>query len=285
VTFVSAIRPPSFLTGGLRLRAVSTMFAALAALLIAGCGGKSADIDPTINWSAERLYQDAKELVAAGSWADARTRLTSIESRYPFGIYAQQALIDLAYVNWRDEEPEQALVTIDRFHQLYPNHRATDYMLYLKGLITFTPPSAFMASITGQDPAERDPKGLRRSYDTFHELVERYPESSYASDARARMTWLVNTIAMNEVHIARYYYQRNAYVAAANRAQSVITDFEAAPASEEALYIMMLSYDKLGMTDLRDDAQRVLLANYPNSVFLERGFEAETNWWNPLDWF
>jgi len=282
VSLVSAVMPSFFRAGGLLWRAALTTFAVLA---IAGCSGKSVDVDPTINWSAERLYEEARELVAAGAWNDARARLTSIESRYPFGIHAQQALIDLAYVNWRDEEPEQALATIDRFHQLYPSHRATDYMLYLKGLITFTPPSAFLASLTRQDPAERDPKGLRRSYDAFRELVERFPDSNYARDAQARMNWLVNTIAMNEVHIARYYYARDAYVAAINRAQAVITDFEAVPAAEEALYIMMLAYEKLGMTDLRDDAERVLLANYPDTQLPKQGFQAEKNWWNPMDWF
>jgi len=281
VSPISAVMQTSLRAGGL-LRAALTL---IVALTLVGCSGRKVDVDPTISWSAERLYQEAKELAAAGSWAEARARLTSIESRYPFGIYAQQALIDLAYVNWRDGEPEQALVTIERFNQLYPNHRATDYMLYLKGLITFTPASAFMANITRQEPAERDPKGLRRSYEAFRELIERFPESNYANDARARITWLVNTIAMNEVYVARYYYERDAYVAAINRAQAVITDFEGVPAAEHALYIMMLCYDKLGMPDLRDDTERVLLANYPDTQLPRQGLQADTHWWNPLSWF
>jgi len=258
--------------------------AALLTTLLAACGGGS-HTDPTANWSAERLYQEAKENVSAGNWNEARTQLTAIEARYPFGVYAQQALIDLAYVNWRDDEPEQALATIARFEQLYPNHRAADYMLYLKGLVSFTPASAFLSNLTQQEPAERDPKGLRRSYDAFNELLNRYPDSSYASDVRARLTWLVNTIAMNEVYVARYYLERGAWLAAVNRAQTVITDFEGAPAIEQALYVMTLAYDKLGMADLRDDAQRVLLANYPDSAFLTRGFAADQGWWNPLGWF
>jgi len=257
---------------------------ALTTLLLAACGG-GASTDPTATWSAERLYEEAKESLNAGNWNDARTHLNAIEARYPFGVYAQQALIDLAYVNWRDEEPEQALATIARFEQLYPNHRAADYMLYLKGLVTFTPASAFLASVTQQEPAERDPKGLRRSYDAFNELLERYPESRYASDARARLTWLVNTIAMNEVYVARYYFERNAWLAAVNRAQTVITDFESAPAAEQALYIMVQAYDKLGLPELRDDARRVLLANYPDTTLLTQGFARERGWWNPLGWF
>jgi len=253
-----------------------------ALLLVAGCGGTDSKYDPTAGWSAEQLYADAKEEVQASNWNQARERLTSIESRYPFSVHAQQALIELAYVNWKDGENEQALAAIDRFQQLYPNHPGTDYMLYLKGLINFTPASAFMTSITGQDPAERDPKGLRTSYDAFAELVKRYPDSRYSADARLRMTWLVNAIAMNEVYVARYYYDRGAYVAAANRAQTVITDFDGVPAAEQALAILEQSYDKLGMTDLKNDARRVLDQNYPGSKVTAEGPAEEKSWWNPF---
>jgi outer membrane protein assembly factor BamD len=260
-----------------------TLCLALCAALLAGCasGGK---YDKTANWSAEQLWADAKEQVAEGNWKDARERLTAIESRYPFGVYAQQALMELAYVNWKDGENDQALAAIDRFEQLYPNHPGTDYMLYLKGLINFTPASAFMTNITQQDPSERDPKGLRASYDAFNELIKRYPDSKYAADAKERLAWLVNAIAMNEVHVARYYYERGAYVAAVNRAQTVITDFEGAPASEDALYVMYLSYTKLNMPELANDAKRVLDKNYPNSTLIAQGFKDNSKWWSPVNW-
>jgi len=264
------------------LRVVIALF---TVLVIAGCSGADSKFDKTTNWSAEQLYADAKAEMASGGWKEARERLTAIESRYPFGVYAQQALLELAYVNWKDGENEQALAAIDRFQQLYPNHPGTDYALYLKGLINFTPASAFMSNLTGQDPAERDPKGLRASYDAFTELIKRYPDSKYAPDATQRMAWLVNAIAMNEVHVARYYYERGAYVAAANRAQTVITDFEGAPAAEEALYVMVLSYDKLNMPELKNDAKRVLDKNYPNSKFMAQGFTVDKNWWDPWGWF
>ncbi|MBF6616196.1 MAG: outer membrane protein assembly factor BamD [Candidimonas sp.] len=262
-----------------------TLLALLAIIVIAGCGTVKGDQDKTAGWSAERLYQDAREETSAGNWKEARARLEAIEARYPFGTYAQQALVDQAYVNWKDEEPEQALAAIDRFQQQYPNHPGTDYMLYLKGLITFTPPSAAFSNITRQDPSERDPKGLRESYESFNELIERYPDSRYAADARKRVTWLVSTIAQNEVHVAQYYYERGAYVAAVNRAQTVITDFQGVPIAEKALYIMMLSYDKLGMTELRDDAKRVLDQNFPDSKYYARGLdEPGGSKWNPINW-
>lgn len=256
-------------------------------IMLAACGSLSKpEVDPTAAWSAERLYREARIEMSDSNWTDARTHLEALEARYPFGGYAQQALIDLAYVNWKDDEPEQALAAIDRFQQQYPNHPGTDYMLYLKGLVTFTPPSAIFSSITQQDPSERDPKGLRESYEAFNELIRRYPDSRYTPDAEKRATWLVNTLAKNETHVAQYYYERNAYLAAINRAQTVITDFEGVPIAEKALYIMYMSYDKLNMPDLRDDAKRVLDTNFPNSKYYEQGLgEPSGSWWNPVYWF
>ncbi len=258
--------------------------AGLFLALVAGCSSTSGNVDPTAGWSAERLYSQSRTDMSAGSWSDARKNLEALEARYPFGIYAQQALIDQAYVNWKDEEPEQAKAAIDRFMQQYPNHPGTDYMLYLKGMITFTPPSAILSNITRQDPSERDPKGLRESYEAFNELIKRYPDSRYTPDARKRVAWLVNTIAENEVHVAQYYYERGAYVAAANRAQKVVTDFEGAPIVEKALYLMMISYQKLDLPKLADDAKRVLDKNFPNSKYYKQGLNEPKSYWNPVNW-
>lgn len=270
---------------GLKQLSRAMLVLAMAAV-VAGCGTMKAEQDVTAGWSADRLYQEARTEISAGNWKDARTRLEALEARYPFGNYAQQALIDQAYVNWKDEEPEQALAAIDRFQQQYPNHAGTDYMLYLKGLITFTPPSAAFTKLTRQDPSERDPKGLRESYEAFNELIKRYPDSRYTADAKKRATWLVDTIARNEVHVAEYYYTRGAYVAAINRAQTVITDFQGVPVAERALYITYLSYDKLGMTELRDDAKRVLDQNFPSTRLYEEGLASNSGSnWNPINWF
>lgn len=265
-------------------RLVRSLSIACACFVLAACGTVKSTVDPTAGWTAERLYQDAREEISARNWSNARTRLESIEARYPFGVYAQQSLIDQAYINWKDEEPEQALAAIDRFQKQYPNHPGSDYMLYLKGLISFTPPSAALMRFTRQDPSERDPKGLTESYQAFTQLLEQYPESRYANDARLRASWLVNTIAENEVHVAEYYYSRDAYVAAINRAQRVITDFEGVPVAERALYIMYLSYDKLGQNDLRDDVKRILDQNFPDSSYYKTGLKGKKNKWNPINW-
>ncbi len=264
---------------------IRLVLACLCMALAAGCSSTKGNVDPTAGWSAERLYSQARADISSGSWSEARKNLEALEARYPFGIYAQQSLIDQAYVNWKDEEPEQAKAAIDRFMQQYPNHPGTDYMLYLKGMITFTPPSAILSNFTRQDPSERDPKGLRESYEAFNELIRRYPDSRYTPDARKRAAWLVNTIAENEVHIAQYYYERGAYVAAANRAQTVVTDFKGVPIAEKALYLMMLSYDKLNLPELRDDAKRVLDHNFPDSKYYKQGLDESVNHWNPINWF
>ncbi len=268
------------------LRAVRMLAVLSAVVVVSACSSTKTPDDPTAGWSAERLYKEARTEMSDRNWTPARTHLEAVESRFPFGGYAQQALMDLAYVNWKDEQPEQALAAIDRFQQQYPNHAGTDYMLYLKGLITFTPPSAMFSSITQQDPSERDPKGLRESYQAFSELIERYPNSRYTEDAKKRAAWLVDTLAQHEVHVAQYYYERNAYLAAINRSQTVLTEFQGVPIAEKALYIMYLSYDKLDMPQLRDDTQRVLDTNFPDSKYYTEGLQDQSgSWWNPVYWF
>ena len=265
--------------------ALSRILLLCAVILIAGCAKNGQEYDPTANWNAERLFQDGIEEMNAANWKLAKERFLAVETRFPLGVYAQQAMINLAYSQWKDKEPELALATLARFQQQYPNHPATDYVLYLKGMINFTPPSAVFASITRQNPGERDPKALRQSYIAFNELIDRFPESRYTVDARKRVAWLVNTMAENEKVVARYYYDRYAYVAAINRAQLVITDFQGVPAAEEALYIMMMSYEKLGMTDMRNDTERVLLANFPNTTLIANGFPDKYAKWNLLRLF
>ncbi len=264
--------------------AVRRMSAGLAlltlAVVVAGCAGQAKEYDPTTTWTVERLYRDAKDEMGAGNWPQAIKQLQRLQSRYPFGVYAQQAQIDVAYAYWKDGSTAEALAEIERFQRMHPNHPNLDYMLYLKGSINFYRDSPFLAQLAGQDPSERDPKGARESFDAFKELVARYPDSRYAEDARQRLTYLVNGIAQNEVHVARFYYERGAHVAAVNRAQTVIREFQGTPAVEEALYIMLLSYEKMGMTQLHDDTRRVMELNYPASRFLRRGFDERARpWW------
>lgn len=245
---------------------------AIAALAIAaalGMGGcASSGYDPTANWTAAQLYADAKGELDAGNWGAAQTALKKLESRYPFGRYAQQAQLDLAWASYKEGERAEALVAVDRFIRLHPTHERLDYAFYLKGIINFSTREGLIARMAGQDLSERDQQAAREAYESFRQVVTRFPESRYANDSLARMKFLVNAMASGEVHIARFYYERGAYVAAANRAQDVVSMYRQTPATEEALNLMVVSYDKLGLVELRDDALRVLERTFPQSRFL-----------------
>jgi outer membrane protein assembly factor BamD len=250
----------------------------VGALLAGGCAGLSEQND-TANWSAQRLYSEAKSLMSEGGWTQAIQMFETLEARYPYGRYAQQAQLDIAYSHYKLGEPALAIASAERFIRLHPNHPHVDYAYYLKGLVNFNEDLGLLGALSNQDLSERDPKASREAFDTFRELVERFPDSRYAEDARLRMRYLVNALASHDVHVARYYYRRGAYIAAANRAQAVITTYPDAPAQEEALFLMMRSYDALGLTDLRDDADRVLRQNFPNSVYFSGGPPDTRPWW------
>ncbi|WP_371322985.1 outer membrane protein assembly factor BamD [Dechloromonas sp. ZY10] len=250
----------------------------LAAALIAGCASNE-KYDETAGWSASKLYSEAKDAQADGGWDKAAKLLEKLEARYPYGRYAQQAQMELGYIYWKGGEPGSALAACDRFIKLHPNHPAVDYAYYLKGLINFNEDQGYAGYISKQDPTERDPKAAREAFDTFKELVARFPKSKYAPDAAKRMHYLVNALASQEVHVARYYMKREAYIAAVNRAQFAIKTYPEAPAIEEALSIMVTAYDRLGMPELRDDASRVLQKNFPESRFTSSKLAEDKAWW------
>ncbi len=248
-------------------------------LWLAGCSSWQTSQDETIGWSAGRLYSEAKDAQADNQWDKAAKYLEKLEARYPYGRYAQQAQLELGYAYWKANEAGSALAACDRFIKLHPGHPSVDYVYYLKGLINFNEDLGILGFISTQDPTERDPKAAREAFDSFKELVTRFPNSKYTPDAAKRMNYLVNALASLDVHVARYYYKRGAYIAAANRAQSVVKTYPQAPAVEEAMYIMVISYDKLGVTELRDDAERVLKTNFPNTAFYRDGLGGKKAWW------
>jgi len=248
------------------------------ALILAGCS--SAPVDKTADWSPNKIYAEAKDELSAGAYDKAVTLFEKLEGRAAGTPLAQQAQIDKAYAHYKSGETALAIATLDRFLKLHPASPAIDYALYLKGIINFNDDLGMFSGITRQDLAERDQKASKESFESFKELVTRFPESKYAPDASLRMTYIVNSLAQYEVHVARYYFARAAYVAAINRAQIVVSDYQGMPALEEALYIIVKSYDALGMTQLRDDTKRVLEKNYPQSEFLSHGFKPNSNpWW------
>lgn len=263
------------------MRSLAAITALFVATLLAGCGLLPEVKDETVGWSANRLYTAAKEAMNEGSYETAIKHYEKLESRYPYGRFAQQAQIDLAYSYWKSGEKESALAACERFIKLHPNHPNVDYVYYLRGLISFNEDLGIMGQISRQDMTERDPKGARESYESFRDLTARFPDSKYTPDAKQRMVYLVNALTQLEVHVARYYMKRGAYVAALNRAQFAVKSYPDVPATEEALFIMVKAYDELGMNDLRDDAERVMRKNFPNSVYYTRGLATLDNgpWW------
>jgi len=251
----------------------------LAFVLLLGACSDMSNSDETKNWSAEKLYSEALDQLKEGSYDKAVKFFEKLESRYPFGIYAQQAQMEIAYAHYRADEQPEALAAVERFIKLHPNHPNVDYLYYLRGLINFNDKIGMFDFVSAQDPTERDPKAAREAFDSFKLLVERFPDSKYTPDAIERMKYLVNSLAQHEVHVSNYYYRRGAYVAAASRAQSVIKQFPGAPATEDALYLLVLSYDRLGQTALHDDAERVFKTNYPNSPLLSGGRVKQKAWW------
>lgn len=267
-------------------RNILTLFTAIAVgLLVSGCGifgGK--EVDETRGWSVQKLYAEARQELADRNWENAIKYYEKIESRYPFGRFAQQAQIEGAYAQWKNEDPASALATIDRFVKQNPNHPSVDYMYFLRGLINFNDDLGIMGFLSGQDMSERDSKAAAEAFAAFKDLATRFPNSKYTPDAIQRMNYLVNALASSEIHVARYYMKRKAYVAAANRAQYALKTYPSAPANEEGLALMVKAYDELGMTTLRNDAERVLIKNFPDSVYLKGGPNRDVPWWQIWNW-
>src|SRR5712664_902181 len=258
--------------------------AIVTTLLFAGCGLLSkAQDDESVGWSAQRLYGEAKDAMTAKEWAKAIKYLEKLEARYPYGRYAQQAQLEVAYAHYKDSERACAIAAADRFIKLYPNHPNVDYAYYLKGLINFNELTGLLTWLTSPDMTDRDPKATREAFEAFKEVVTRFPESRYADDSAARMRYLVNALASNEIHVARYYMKRSAYLAAANRAQYAIQNYPQTPAVEEATFILVKAYDALGLTDLRDAAARVMRTNFPNSSYLRGGPKKDVPFWRIWD--
>ncbi|MDH5265372.1 MAG: outer membrane protein assembly factor BamD [Betaproteobacteria bacterium] len=260
-------------------RSVTAVLLLALALGLAGCGWLDAKKDQQKEWQAADWYKVAKEELDAGNWLAAVKLYGELESRFPFGRYAQQAQLDTAYAYYKEGDAAQSIAAIDRFMKAYPNHQNLDYALYLKALANFKEDLGPLVSALGrQDLADRDPKAARESFEMFRELVNRFPDSRYAEDSRIRMDFLVDALARHELHVARYYLRRGAWLSAANRAQDVIVRFPTSPTRREALNILVESYDRMGLIELRDDAKKVLAMNYPADPMAQED-KNRTSWW------
>ena len=255
--------------------------ALILALFLSACAifGDPTEIDETKGWSVQRLNSEAELSMRNRDYDKAIGYYEKLKSRYPHGRYALQAELEIAYAYYKKGEAASAIAAADRFIKLHPHHPNVDYVYYLKGLATFNE-RGIVEKLTKQDISDRDPKALRESFAAFKELITRFPESRYAKDATLRMSYLVNTLAEHEMHVARYYMKRGAYVAAVNRCKYVIETYPQTPAVEQALVVQISAYDMLGIEDLKGDALRVLKTNYPNNRFTGTAAPPEQkSWW------
>ncbi len=256
-----------------------TMFITLVVVALAACGsrGGTDPSDPRYGAgqeeSAEELYQAAKRQLDRGDYRGAAEQLENLQARYPFGAYFKQAQLDLIHAYFQAEEMSSAVAAADRYIRLNPQDEHVAYALYMRGRAHLEQGNDFLTRTFGIDRRIRDPEPMREAAADFNRLVERFPDSDYATDARNRMVALRNNLAHHEIHVARFYMRRGAYVAAANRAKGVVENFQGTPAVPEALDVMAEAYDRLGMEDLRTDVLRVIAANDPDHPVVQQHSE------------
>lgn len=253
----------------------------LACAVLAGCSMNRTTQEKTASWTPNRLYSEARDERASGGYDRAIKLFNVLEGRAAGTTLAQQAQIEKAYSHYKNGDYALANAVLDRFIKINPASPALDYAYYLKGVISFGGTSGgWLSFLTKQELVERDMAAAEESYAAFNELVTRFPSSRYASDAKRRMTYIVNAMSASEVAIATHYYKQGAYVAAINRAQSVIKNYDGTPSQEKALAILAQSYDTLGLEQPRDDAVRVLKTNFPKSPYLTQKYEGKSkSWW------
>jgi outer membrane protein assembly factor BamD len=262
-------------------RSVTALACLALALALGGCGMFGDKADQKKEWTAADYYNAAKAEFDNRNWDSAIKLYEQLEAKYPFGRFAQQAQMEVAYAYYKQGESASATNALEKFIKLHPNHQNIDYALYLKALVNFREDLGPLTRIVAQDLADRDPKAARESFEAFKELVTRFPESRYADDSRKRMAYLVEALARHEIHVARYYLGRGAYLAAVNRAQDAITRFASPDAHREALDIMVEAYDRMGLAELRDDTKKVIAKNFPQDpkAHSPSGRTASGSWW------
>ena len=256
---------------------VQLLLILLSPMLILGCS--SFEEDPTVNWSAEELYTNAKGRLDDKFYEQSIQLYKNLDLRYPYGPFAAQGKIDIAYAYWKMDDAASALMACDRFIREHPDHRNVDYLMYLKALVHFNDDKGLLGIFVAKNLAERDPGAAREAFDILKELVRRFPDSRYAEDAQLRMAYLVNTLAEHEISVANYYYRRGAFVASINRAQSVIENYPRAPAAKQALESLALSYEKSGLVESKQKIDAIIDINFPG-LKAAKAEDGERAWWN-----
>lgn len=248
------------------LRIVATL------LLLGGLAACSGNDSPDIAADAgeQQMYREAQRYLNSSNYDLAVRSLQLLESRYPFGKYAEQAQLELIYAHYGAYEHEAAVEAADRFIRLHPQHPNVDYAYYMKGLAAYSGSQDLFSRFLPTDDTKRDTSHAKEAFAEFAQLVSRYPDSPYAADAKARMVHLRNLLARHEINVANYYFRRGAYLAAANRGRYVVEHFQRTPAVADGLAVMAQGYILLGMNDLAEDAIDVLALNFPEHPSLDK---------------
>jgi outer membrane protein assembly factor BamD len=253
------------------------MIVACCALAAAGCGYKERAAE---NLQPGRMYEKAHKLLLGGDYRGAVRYYEALDARYPFSDEARQSRLDIIYAYYRSREQESAIDAADQFIRENPTHPRVDYAMYLRGLIYFERSPNFLERWFHTDLEQRPPQDVRRAFDAFDQLIKQHPQSIYAHDARQRMIYLRNRLADYEVYVAEHYLKREAWVAAIDRARYCIENYDGAPATRQALEIMISAYQGLGLDDLAERSQEVFALNYPNSEPVKHN---KKSWWWPFD--
>lgn len=247
-----------------------TLIISLLVLLLVACSSNDElNLPPGASSSEAELYQTAQRYLRGGNYELAVQSLQLLESRFPFGRYAEQAQLELIYAHYNNYEHEAAIEAANRFVRLHPQHPNVDYAYYMKGLASYTLDQGFLDRFIPSDKTQRDTGHARTSFAEFAQLLARYPDSSYAADAKARMVHLRNLLARHEINIANYYFKRGAYLAATNRGRYVVENFQQTPAVADGLAVMVQGYSLMGLYELADDSLAVLALNYPDHPSLD----------------
>ena len=238
--------------------------------MLSGCSSvEDKEREMVQNQGATAMYEDAKRSLDNGNFTAAAQMLSSIDSKFPFGPLSHQVQLDLIYAYYKSRDIEKTLATIDRFIRLNPNHADVEYALYMRGLTNMEQDTNIFQELLGVDRADRDPSNSREAFEDFRRLLEKYPDSKYAKDSKQRMLYIKSRLAKYEIHVARFYMRREAWVAAANRGRYVIEHFSDTSHVQPALEIMVASYDQLGLDELKTNAMKTLKLNYPESEFIQ----------------
>ena len=246
----------------------ATVLTALMLAVLSACSSNKSEQEQL---TERQFYHAAQEAMESNKFTIAIERLQQLESRYPFGKYAEQAQLELIYSYYRTLDYDSAAATAQRFIKLHPDHGSLDYAYYMKGLSSYSVDRGLLERFIPTDFSERDMGPARESFDDFNRLINRFPNSQYAADARQRMIYLRNLMAAYEVKAANFYMQRGAFVAAANRTTYVLKNFDGTPATPEALVIQVKAYQELGMVDLANATETVLVKNFPEHPEIKKG--------------